>query len=82
MENQPRFEKFTLNIIFTSNINMISYHHTAFYLTVTLHRLKTMDTKIIPSMVLCHVERKIRPNYWLSHDIIRIQIKDLLYLSS
>lgn len=31
MENQPRFEKFTLNIILTSNINMISYHHTALY---------------------------------------------------
>ena len=41
-----------------------------------------MDTKIIRSMVLCHVERKIRPNYWHSHDIIRIQTKDLLYLSS
>ena len=41
-----------------------------------------MDTKIIPSMVLCHVERKLRPNYWHSHDIIRIQTKDLLYLSS
>ena len=41
---------------------MISYHHTALYLTVTIWRLKTMDTKIIPSMVLCHVERKIRPN--------------------
>ena len=40
---------------------MISYHHTALYLTVTLRKLKTMDTKIIPSMVLCHVERKIRP---------------------
>ena len=61
---------------------MISYHQTALYLTVTLRKLETMDAKIIPSMVLCHVERKIRPNCWFSHDIIRIQIKDLLYLSS
>ena len=41
-----------------------------------------MHTKNIPSMVLCHEERKIRPNYWHSRDIIRIQTKDLLYLSS